>query len=871
MKKLLYIILLLVSGKSYAQLLQSAPANRQNALDKYELVADSLIKGGLHSGTLVERDLLLSTYPKLLKPYMEFNTPGKKWLLNSTKTVWLDVTGYTSSQVQSKVDSLGAIRSINGFNPAGTINANQSNIAGNYILDSSNTTIRNVPFTSQSVSILATGNGIPATNNSGRGAMLAIDNLTGNAAFRGQGFLGYTPWYTLFHSGNLSFGSGLSYSGGVLSASGGAASTLQTVATAGNSYTGRLSTQGNDGTVYQNFINQTTIPTPTTGQVNFGFVGGSPAWRNPLGQRRFRSGVTGDVDFYLPYYNGSAVQRLASKDSVDVELAKKVNYTDTTAAFANLAHRNTNNTFTGNNLFNGTATFSNNFILSGVSPALTWTTTGNSLSSSWSRSPTLNTFSEQSSVYQPGAVGKSIRLNTDGRTTNYQYGTFANTSLPTGNGTATFSICFWFRTLPNDASNMTLLDLGVSGSYLRLSNGVFQYFGNGTLRSATGVPLLNDGIWHYAVYAKAPGSTATTIYIDNSLVSGTTGNSAGFATGSNSYLGISASLTEPFKGEFDGLLIYNYAIGSTEVSTNWNANAGTASPANQAALLANWPFDEGTGVTAATVNGSTRNITFTNNPTWNPAGKISAVGGTVTATGFSHIDGQVNGEKGQSVVGDVSGASVLRGVAVRSLIDGKNSLSIGRDNNIRLDPTYVFDPDNLGSVSPYARVLIGAGTSTIGQLQWLTSPTLVPSANNIGTQSWYGGRNNIVTDATTVQQYAYTSDLTPARTPLLVTANATMVLNADYLNTTATQYTLTLPTTTGFTTQGNRIITVLVTGTGGVRISVPSGYAMQAGSTFATTTGSGGATLTQGQKVQLIPVGTNSYYLQALNGSITVN
>lgn len=111
---------------------------------------------------------------------------------------------------------------------------------------------------------------------------------------------------------------------------------------------------------------------------------------------------------------------------------------------------------------------------------------------------------------------------------------------------------------------------------------------------------------------------------------------------------------------------------------------------------------------------------------------------------------------------------------------------------------------------------------------------------------------------------------TDGRIANLVSASVTMVLNNDYLNTTATQYTLTLPTCGLFTADGSKIITVLATGTGGAIIRVPSGYAMQSGTNFATTTGTGGTTLTQGQKIQLIPIGTNSYYLQPLNGAITL-
>lgn len=109
-----------------------------------------------------------------------------------------------------------------------------------------------------------------------------------------------------------------------------------------------------------------------------------------------------------------------------------------------------------------------------------------------------------------------------------------------------------------------------------------------------------------------------------------------------------------------------------------------------------------------------------------------------------------------------------------------------------------------------------------------------------------------------------------ARTPLLVSANITMSLNADYLNTTTTQYTLTTPATTGFTTDGSKIITGLATGTGGFKVVCPTGYSIKTPSGTVTPV-TGSAIISQNQKFQLIPIGTNSYYLQPLNGTITVS
>lgn len=108
------------------------------------------------------------------------------------------------------------------------------------------------------------------------------------------------------------------------------------------------------------------------------------------------------------------------------------------------------------------------------------------------------------------------------------------------------------------------------------------------------------------------------------------------------------------------------------------------------------------------------------------------------------------------------------------------------------------------------------------------------------------------------------------RSQLAITSSFTGFLNTDFVASSSTQYTVTLPSCNGFTADGGKIITILVTGTGGVKIGVPSGYSMQSGTSFATTGGAGGATLTQGQKVQIIPTGTNGYYLQPLNGTITL-
>lgn len=142
-------------------------------------------------------------------------------------------------------------------------------------------------------------------------------------------------------------------------------------------------------------------------------------------------------------------------------------------------------------------------------------------------------------------------------------------------------------------------------------------------------------------------------------------------------------------------------------------------------------------------------------------------------------------------------------------------------------------------------------------LTFTNSPLMpTPSANDNSTKG-----------ATTA--YVDAALLNATRGRLVMSANVTAILNYDYLNATSTQYSMQVPTTTGFATDGSKLITGLATGTGGIKVTCPSGYVIQTPSGNVTPV-TGSATITQNQKFQLIPTGTNTYYLQPLNGTITV-
>jgi len=160
---------------------------------------------------------------------------------------------------------------------------------------------------------------------------------------------------------------------------------------------------------------------------------------------------------------------------------------------------------------------------------------------------------------------------------------------------------------------------------------------------------------------------------------------------------------------------------------------------------------------------------------------------------------------------------------------------------------------------------LGVGTTTYSSLN---IPAGVAKTTPVDGDIYKGATRLFIQDGGVSNTIAYLSDIV-GRGRVVMSANITGILNYDYLNNTANTYNFTVPATTGFSTDGSSIITGLVIGTGKIRIFAPSGYTIQTPSGFITPV-TGYAEVIQNQKYQLIPVGTNAYYLQPLNGSITI-
>lgn len=158
---------------------------------------------------------------------------------------------------------------------------------------------------------------------------------------------------------------------------------------------------------------------------------------------------------------------------------------------------------------------------------------------------------------------------------------------------------------------------------------------------------------------------------------------------------------------------------------------------------------------------------------------------------------------------------------------------------------------------------VNAMTLTTNGLNILTGYNLNIANATANTLTKFDASKNVVSAVAGV-------DYAGVRGHVVMSVSVTGILNYDYLNTTTSTYTITVPTTTGFAADGSSIITALQTGTGTIRIACPSGYTLTTPSGQVTPS-TGYASIAQNQKVQLIPIGANAWYIQPLNGSITVN
>ena len=172
----------------------------------------------------------------------------------------------------------------------------------------------------------------------------------------------------------------------------------------------------------------------------------------------------------------------------------------------------------------------------------------------------------------------------------------------------TFSVAAWFKTTKDYTGDAFIVNKGGSGSDTAGQNmnyGIWMTSAEtikaefetsaGTDFIATSANAYNDGNWHYAV-ATYDGSSTVRLYIDGASVatkstSGATPDNTGtqpLRVGANS-----RTLNSFFVGNIDEVRVWNRAVSSTEVSSQYNSGTFDTTgqveyiPSSSAAVSAN--------------------------------------------------------------------------------------------------------------------------------------------------------------------------------------------------------------------------------------------------------------------------------------------
>jgi len=190
-----------------------------------------------------------------------------------------------------------------------------------------------------------------------------------------------------------------------------------------------------------------------------------------------------------------------------------------------------------------------------------------------------------------------------------------------------FSVSFWIKDNgPNDNQDTILRKWAGSGGYpygfdYRSVTGSIAFARwdttNGPSTGVGTIPI-NDGLWHHVVGVK--NGSNMTIYIDTKTNASTTDTTTGTTTNSSS-LCISAACNGAnyYKGQIDEIKIYNYALTTNEIKTEYNRGAALVLGAGKneadtaaSSLVGWWKMDEGSGFSAFDSSGNNNTGVLTN-------------------------------------------------------------------------------------------------------------------------------------------------------------------------------------------------------------------------------------------------------------------
>jgi Concanavalin A-like lectin/glucanases superfamily len=275
--------------------------------------------------------------------------------------------------------------------------------------------------------------------------------------------------------------------------------------------------------------------------------------------------------------------------------------------------------------------------------------------SRWTRSATNNAAKLLNKVMQPSSSPYSLSFASS------QSGSASSLGMSGG----TFSVSCWLKGT-----------VAGSNAYVQIGNLIFLFAYNGNGSGGLTVydqtlsvfvlngPLINDGAWHNVVLT-SNGSTMTWYVDGSSVASGSTTST--FATSAVTLA--SDSYNQYLDSKIDDLAVWSTCLSSGDVTT---ISSGGAIPTS--GLVAHWPFNDGSGSTAADTSGNGHTITLSGGPTWstdipsqNPSPPSSSL---VEAQILQSQDGVFDGESGVHTIGDPGGRTVIQAGTTASVVVG---------------------------------------------------------------------------------------------------------------------------------------------------------------------------------------------------------
>ena len=356
--------------------------------------------------------------------------------------------------------------------------------------------------------------------------------------------------------------------------------------------------------------------------------------------------------------------------------------------------------------------FTGNLNVSKADPEIRLTDSGNSEYARLTKSDTTNTFTIKNrtlSVSYGGAIYSNGGANAK------------VTSSSVLGGSGDFSLVAWIK-VETLTSYPYCLALGTNtsswGANIFRGSGLncFSIVRGGSQYNAN-FSAITDSEWHLLIGVR----NGTNIY---SYVDGNTTpiNTTAVGTGTirsdiNAFIGAGAG--ERLVGTIDGVLIYNIALSSSDITSIWNAGAGTETPP-LSGLTLQWNFNDGSGLTIGDSSGNGYNGTIAS-----PLGDISWVSGKIQTTGTMHESDIITSTDG------VITSGVLQDDYALNIFGNSNSKTI-LDGSMLCFYTGGAEYGRVDSLGKWNFTKNSSLTNTIQEMQRLTTTSTGTVAANFG-------------------------------------------------------------------------------------------------------------------------------------------